>query len=444
MKYRIPMSLRPITRLYNQYGLARELRRDLNLVVLSVLFGMIHATITTGPGLAGFARDLGAGDFYYALLMALPVLGGTMQLAASWIIERTRRRKKWFILFGVVQRSLWLLIALVPWIVPMVPAMLRLWAVIALVTLSSMTASFVNVGFFSWMGDLIPLPMRGRFLALRLSISTAAGVAAALAASWLLDNIAGMAGYTVVFSIAAVFGTLDIVIYLWIKDPPMEQSHSESFAVVARRAVRNRPFLRYLLFWTVWAFCWNLTVPFNNVYALGPLGLSFQAVTLAGQVAGGVVTVLTVSWWGRHLDARSAGWVLRRGVLIMAGMPLLWLFARPGAAWPLLLFNLGYSAANGGISLTSSQMLMTSTPPRSRSLYVALYAIVTSIAGAFVGYLAGGALLELMGPLSFTVAGLTFDRYKLLFLGGGALQTMSSLLLLPLLPLSEEQQHADR
>lgn len=443
MKTRLPQSLRPITRLYNQYGLAMELRRDLNLVVLAVVFGMVHATITSGPGLTGFARDLGAGDFFYALLMALPVLGGAMQLAASWIIEKTGRRKKWFILFGIVHRSLWLAVALTPWIVPMTPSLLRLWTVIVLVTMSSVTASFVNVGFYSWMGDLIPIAIRGRFLALRSLISTVAGVAAALAAGWALDRIGGMAAYTAVFAFASVCGVADIVIFLWIKDPPMRETRREPFPTVVRRAVRNRPYLRYLIFWTVWAFCWNLTAPFVNVYALGPLKLSFQAVTLAGQVAGGVITVLTVAWWGRRLDACSAGWVIRRGVLVMAGMPLLWIFARPGTVWPMFLFNLGYSAANAGISLTSTQMLMTSTPSRNRSLYVALYAMVTSIFGAALGYLAGGALLEWMGGVSFTLAGFAFDRYKLLFLGGGALQTISCLLLLPRLPQGCEQQECD-
>ena len=100
----------------------------------------------------------------------------------------------------------------------------------------------------------------------------------------------------------------------------------------------------------------------------------------------------------------------------MAGMPLIWIFARPGIVWPVLFFNLGYSAANSGIALTAHQMLMSRTPAVNRSLYIAFYAVTTSLFGTVLGYLAGGAFLECMGNISFSLLGIGFDRYKTIIL----------------------------
>ena len=254
MKYRILTYAGPITRLYKQYNLDNILRNDLNLVLFSVTFGMAFASITNGPALTGFAQALGANDFFYGVMKALPVLGGTMQLFASWVIEKTCVRKKWYVIFGIIQRILWMVIAAVPWFIPMNPSMLRLWTVTMLVTLSAISAAFVNVGFFSWMSELIPNNIRGRFLAIRSSISTIAGICGALIAGWVLDNVNGMNGYSIVFSFASVCGIIDIVIFLRINEPPMVVRQHESFMAISRKALSNRSFLWYLFFLDSLAF----------------------------------------------------------------------------------------------------------------------------------------------------------------------------------------------
>lgn len=431
----------PFSSLYDRNGIVdRRLRRDLNLFVSAVAFGSMFFTVSAGMPFTNFAIALGADDFTFSVLFAIPAAFAVLQFFASWLMEKTRKRKLIFVASGIVQRALWIPIALVPMLMPMDRPELKLWAVIAILSVSSVASMFMNVSFFSWLGDIVPIRIRGRYLGLRYSISTAAGLVSVLIASLALDRIPGLGGYAIVFGILALFGVADIAHFIWIRDPPMAEPQREPFIRSLTGAFRNKGFVLYLLFWTAWAFCWNLPGPFYNKYALETLRISLPVATLAGQVAYSLMAVLLVQWWGRRLDAHGHHWVLARCGLVLCAVPLVWLFASPGAVWPMLVYSLATGVFFCGVDLTSVQMLVTVTPQRNRSVYIAFYMVITSVVGVSLANLAGGWLLEWMGELSFRFAGLHFDRYKVLFAGASALRLIIVLLLLPFITGIGSQQ----
>ena len=429
------MNFHPLKNLYDQNGIHdKALRRDLTLFISTVSAGTVFFAISTGTPFTGLAVALGANDLFYSLLFAIPISTSVLQFFASWLMERTRKRKSIFIFTGLIQRSLWIPVALVPLFVPMGDGQLRLWAVIGLTTLSSIAGSFMNVTFFSWLGDVVPMHMRGRYLGLRSSIATVLGLLSALAASLALDAISGLIGYCIVFGIGAVFGIADIAQFLWVRDPGMVKSDTHaSYGAAFLATLRDRPFLLYLLFWTAWIYTWNLSGPFFAKYCLDHLKLSLTVTTLAGQVAAGVMTFLFIQRWGRMLDSHGFQWVLLRCGLVGCASALVWLLASPGQFWPLLIFSVVNGVFVCGVDVTSVQMLVSVTPQQNRSIYIAIYMVVTSVLGASLGYLSGGALLDWMGDLHFEVLGLTIDRYKVLFTGAGILRLGVILALLPIM-----------
>jgi MFS family permease len=429
----------PFSSLYDRNGIAdRKLRRDLNLFITAVAAGSMFFTVTSGAPFTDFAMALGADDFHFSIIYAVPAAFAVLQFLASWLLEKTRKRKLIFIVSGIAQRALWIPVALVPVFMPMDKPMLRLWTVIALLSASSAAGMFMNVTFFSWLGDIVPLRIRGRYLSLRYSISTATGLLAVLAASLALEGLPGLVGYAIVFGVLALFGVADIVQFVWIRDPPMAVPKREPFFRTLSGAMKNKAFLLYLLFWTAWSFCWNLPAPFYNKYALETLHISLTAVTLAGQVAFSLMAVLLVQWWGRRLDRHGHHWVLARCGAMLCALPLLWVFAAPGQVWPMLLYSLGAGIFFCGVDVTSVQMLVTATPQRSRSVYIAIYMVVTSIVGMSLANIAGGKLLEWMGDLSFRFAGIRFDRYKVLFAASCALRFIIVMAVLPMVGARQE------
>src|SRR3954453_5572371 len=71
----------------------RNLRRTLGLVTLAWVFGSVWATATGGAPLTLFAHSLGATEFQFGLLSALPFVASLIQMPASALIERTGRRR---------------------------------------------------------------------------------------------------------------------------------------------------------------------------------------------------------------------------------------------------------------------------------------------------------------------------------------------------------------
>jgi hypothetical protein len=80
------------------------------------VFALESSFLTSLPvsPLAGFARELGLGDLLYSVMLAMPVLGGTVQIVASFVLEKKRKRKEIFLLSGLVNRLPWLLVAVLP------------------------------------------------------------------------------------------------------------------------------------------------------------------------------------------------------------------------------------------------------------------------------------------------------------------------------------------
>ncbi len=422
----------PLRSLYDQNGISDpRLRRDLNLFIYAIALGSVFFSVSGGAPFTGFASALGTNDLQFSILMAVPVAVSFLQFFASWLMERTKKRKPMFVIAGIIQRALWIPVALVPLFVPMDKPMLRLWVVIGLISVSSVANMFMNVSFFSWLGDIVPIHIRGRYLGLRQSIQMASGLVAALLASFMLDLLPGLTGYAIVFGAVSLFGVADIAMFIWIRDPPMHVMEHEPLFKSFSNVLKDKGFLLYLLFWTAWMFAWNLPGPFYNKYNMDQLGLSLSVTTLTGQVAYGVMAVLFVQWWGRQLDKHGHFWVLWRCGLVLCALPLVWVFAVPGSFWPMLVFSLAIGVFFSGVDLTQVQMLVTVTPQRNRSMYVAMYMVITSTVGMSLANLVGGKLLSMLGEISFTFWGVHFDRYKLLFAGACVLRLIIVLFLLP-------------
>jgi MFS family permease len=423
-----------LSNLYDQNGITdKKLRRDLNLFASSVALGMVFFSISMGTPFTGLAKALKANDLFYGLLFAVPIAMSFMQFFASWLLEKTRKRKTLFLIGGLTQRLLWIPVALVPLYIPADPAILRLWTVISLIAMATGAGSLMNISFMSWLADVLPMNIRGRYLGMRSSIATICGLTAALVASLVIDTIHDLNGYMLVFGVATLFGIGDIATFIWIRDPPMHIGEHHNFLSSMKNVVKDRSYVKYLIFWTAWIFCWNLSGPFFARYCMDVLNLNMTITTLTGQVTYGVLAFFSLAFWGKMLDRHSHRWVLYRAGLVASALPLIWLFASQGSFLPNLVFSMGTGLFVCAVDLTAMQMLVSVTPQRNRSSFVAMYMVVTSVLGASLGYLSGGSLLDLLDGVQFSLFGLSIDKYKLLFVGAGALRLLIILLLLPLI-----------
>jgi len=408
--------------------------------ILGTVFGVICTS--SSPSLTGYAEFLGANDIVFGLLTGIPLAAAVLQIPFSILVSRTQKRKRYMMTYGLFSRALWIVIGLVPYFIGEEPEWLRLWSVIFLIGISSSFSAVINTCWMPWMADIVPTEIRGRWLSIKEGICSIAGVTMGLFVAMLLDRMPGMIGYTTVFVMGGILGVLDMVCFFFVKEvyktPPVRLRIVPLF----KRILNDKPFFRFTIFWTLWSFTANMSGYYLGRYALTEMGLSYMQFTLFGQVAASTITVIVISKWGKLLDQYGCKPVLWVSCVIGSLTPAFYLLSVPGSIWPTFLHNtIGaffWSASN----LAATSLQLTSSPDAERPSYLAFFSFFTSLFGAFLGVLFGGAILELVQSTA-VLSSIFPDRYKCMIGLSVILRLGSVLLYIPRLENNREYTTAD-
>ena len=424
--------------LFDKTGLSRARIRSLRIIIWAIAFGTVCFNITGGIAMTGYLKSLGLSDFAFGLLMAADPAAGTLQILASYFLERTRKRKTIFLVAGLIQRLVWLPFGLVPFIVPMSAQVLRIWIVALFIILAAVSNQVLSTSYSSLLADIVPIEIRGSFLGMRGRVSTVVGILGGFFTAWLLERFPGFNGYALVFGLATLLGTIDILSFFAVEFPPMpEAPQKDSLRYMLRDVSRNRQILGLVGFFTIWNFAFNLSAPFYLVFIRMTLGMSNTSITLIAQILPNICTLLILTRWGRALDRRGIRPVVLKAGRYFSLSLLLWFFVTPGV-FSYVLIIVAYIAAGlllSGVNLGSLTAVLNRSPERNRSMYMAIFHCVTTLVGTALANITGGWLLD--NPLAalekanLSLFGVLLSRYNYLFLLTFILCAISAFLLLP-------------
>ena len=106
--------------------------------------------------------------------------------------------------------------------------------------------AFIDTSFTSLIADIVPMRIRGRYFSARQRMTMISGIVAGVVMSWLLDRFTAdgsLAGYTIVFILAGIFGAGDIACFFWVSWPPMPEPHQgqekESFPTITSTSITD-------------------------------------------------------------------------------------------------------------------------------------------------------------------------------------------------------------
>ena len=417
--------------LYDEAGLSAKIRRSLNLMIVGHVFGSAYNIICGGgtTAMIGLATELGANDMIFGILSAIPQVAALTQLPLSILVNRKQHRKKYMMILGLISRIPWLFFGLLPYIFPMAPAAAHLWTIVFLLGITSCCGSIVSVCWLPWFSDLAPSHIRGRWLSIRESFLAASNIIIGIVSAYLLDSLPADIRYAVIFLIGGTVGILDIVSFGFCVEqysaPPQKQSFFSTFGEV----LRNKPFMNLVIMWTVWSFSANLSGVYLNPYSMNEMGLSFMQITVFASIASAVVSIVAMPFWGKMVDRFGCRNVMLVSGTVAALTPLFYLFSSPGNIWPTLLHNTVGAMFWCGSNLTANTMQLTCSPDKNRPTYIAVFCCITAFAGATLGSLAGGGLLEFWNSRNMFTG--TVDRYQVLFILSCVLRLGGVLLLAP-------------
>ncbi len=366
---------------------------------LNGIFGQIMDSLTTGAILIGLALELGASHLVIGLIGAIPFLSNLLQLPAIFLIDHLRDRKRIVVVSAVIGRSCLLLAAFIPLVYPSSAALALLLIAMSLrYCFGAITACAWN----SWMRDIVPAAILGRFLAFRLSLMTMAAVAVGLGAAALIDLWKGEPAhiyvYVLLFVLGSFSGLLGAFFTTRVPNAEMEPREVRAMERTVRRdrllsPFRHRNFRRLMSFQCSWNFAANLATPFFVAYMLTKLGYELTFVILL-TLFSQAVTAVSLRLWGRYADRFSHKTVMGVCGSLFIFCLLGWTFTSfpDRHAWTTaLLFALhavmGFATA--GINLTTSSLAWKLAPQREATSFLAVNSMVNSIAAGIAPLIGG-------------------------------------------------------
>ena len=401
-----------------------DLRKALKYVTLEGAFAAVHIMLTGGAFLTGFALLVGANDFEIGLLGAIPFLAQTAQLISAYIVDHYGNRKAMTMRTLLVARQTW-------WLLLPLPFLHGGWrpaALLILFAISNITLMMGAAGWTSWVADLVPARIRGRYFGFRSGAVAVATIIAILAGGAILDYFRSInyegTGFAIIFGIACVFALA--ALYSMKKMPDSQQLKSGHGITWDRLLdpLRDKRFRHLLMIFFFWNFSLGICAAFFAAHMLTFLKMNFMLVSLYSTVAL-ITTILLNKQWGVIIDRFGCKPVIVFCAFGLSVVPAVWLIPRPDFLW-ILFFEAIYAGTLWtGFNLAAFNIPIATSPQKNRTIYLAMYAVIPGI-GYFLSSLLGGILAENWKDISWQWGHQTIINYHILFIISSVLRFLAA------------------
>jgi len=371
-----------------------------------------------------------------SLVLAAPHLVGALRMTAPAMIDRVANRKRFcagsFFLSACV-------LAALPWLAApgrLSSALASLWAIVLLWCVYHLFQYLATVALWSWLADLVPIRVRGRFLGRRERWMVAGQAATMLAAGlftwgwhelhphwprWIAYAVAAEVG--VVFLLAAVV-PLALMPRL-APGPRLDVGHMLRGLIAP---LGDRRFVGLLVFGCWFSFSNGITQSAPLSYPAQVLGVSLM-VMLSLRTGMRLGQFAASPALGRRADLAGNRPVLAVSLFLVAQGPLFYFLATP-AQWWWIAGAWAVWIAYAGLNIALPNLMLRLSPEKTNTPHIAAYSTLTDLCYA-ASTIAGGLLADRFAHATFALgAGVRLDYYEALFLAGWILRTLGLVVLL--------------
>lgn len=344
-----------------------------------------------------WALHLHSGPLLLGVLWALPFLGQLLQLPAAWLMAHFDRRLVAIAGNGVARQVL-ILLAVLPFL-PISDAAKR-FGLVAVISVSSLAAVAGGNAWMSWMADLVPARIRGRYFGRRTALCAIGGAASSLAAGLAFDAATAHGVVAPALSALALVSWIGAVVSTRLMRRQHDPRQHAPRSPIARDLVEpfiHGPSQRILTYQATWSVALGLTASLTAVYMLKTLHIGFTGMAIYTAALAGA-RVLTTPLWGRILDRIGARPVLVVCSVGSALVSALWIFAAPGRLWPIALDAVLSGVLLGGQGLAAFAIPIAVAPRASRTMLLSAFVMAGGLAFG-LGSIAGGAIVGALTAL---------------------------------------------
>lgn len=357
---------------------------------MSIYHGMASAVAqnTSNSYIPIFAMTiLGATNYQVGLISSIPPLVTLlMTLPAAILLNRALEQKKLVAFSVIAARFIFLLIAFVSY----VPGSLGSWLLLALIAVMSVPNTMANMGWQSFIGNIIEEQRRAQFFSDRNRLLTIVGLVVTLTIGIVMKDMTGnRLAYQILFMFTFVIGLLELY-FLLKHDEPVRERKLEKKRAMDWSIFKNNKYVLFLVVALVFNFGWQMAWGLFNIYNVRYAEATIFWISMFN-VASMLAQIFSFSLWRKwsqkYGNMRVFVWV----AFGMSTAPLLMVLSTN--LYYLVFMSLISGLFVSGTVLILFNLLLENSPEEVRTYCITTYHVLLAII-AFTAPQIGIWLLE--------------------------------------------------
>ncbi len=375
------------------------LKKTVRISTIEGVFAQIHCSLAVVGSvfLTKFAVLLNATAIQFSILSAIGQFSQIFQPLGVILTRKYKYRKKSVFWFSGIGRLFSFFFGFIPFL--FLPEE-GIWIFLALCLISSSLQAIGGNIWISWISDMIPLRIRGRFFSNRNRYLMFAGLVTSYLLSVFIDtfdkhnNIISkylpmitnleffkaenlVYGFLIVFTIGTIIGIMGLFILNRQPEKPKFIEDSDVREILID-PFRDKNFRALLVFGGWWMLAVGIGAPFWGPFMIKNLGMSLLEMQLYATVQS-FASIFSLKTWGIIIDRFGNKTAMRIAIIIGGFNPLLWLFASADFYW-YLYFEAAISGVMwAGAGIVSTNYVLSIAPRNKSQIYSGIYGAFTGI-----------------------------------------------------------------
>jgi MFS family permease len=411
-------------------------RRGLRILVLNAVLASVGYCVAIETSLLYFGSEHLGNFRFREILLLLAAIFAVSRLAAPVLIRRLDGLRVLAIAASIATACVLAALPVVPRVFP-TDDRLAMRVCAGLFLLFVACEAIGSVAIWTWIGELVPEQVRGKYLGWResmrcLALAPTLIVAGYIALSWRTDRMSAVAWlehHSLAVWVGCLFLLAAALVLLGVRDVKGQRDAKSIAWRELIKPVLDPHFSRLILFGVWTSFFMALSLPAMEFFPR--YTLEVWAVTPFLLLAAAKLGQSAISpWIGRSCDSFGNVPVILISQIVAAFAPFFYLPANPQQSWWIGIATV-FLVGQAGIQLGLTNLMFKLSPTGQRSAYIAVFSAATCLAFA-VGNIVGYFLLELLTFQKFRIAGWNLDDYEYVFYMAWTTQLMGLLILIGL------------
>jgi MFS family permease len=388
-----------------------------NAFVFATFNALSFQIILSSP-MVLYAKSLDASATVLGILSGMMPLLVIFQIPAAGHVERIGYKR--FVYAGWGTRVMFIFaMSLVPLTGAFLDNPTRLALLLFLLFGFNLSRGISSAAWLPWITALVPVQIRGKYLARDAACVHVSSCAAFLLAALCLGHEAASWQFAVLFAFSAVTGAVSLVFLKRIPDVAPPGREGASREPVPWLAIwRYAPFQKMLQMNMAWSVAYGGVGTFTVAYMKSEAGLADGSIMVVTGLAfvGGLAGL---TYFESRTDRLGSKPVLTFCLVYWIGIMLGWFLLAAGVIRPrlglVLLIEMLMGFAYALVNINNTRLAMVLVPELGRSHFFALYSVIANLTLGLAPVL-WGLVIDAFGTHTLHWQGMELNRFSFFFL----------------------------